>query len=131
MVEEFSALPIGRLRVLRSFDEIQLPKMRRGIVFVFAAWSVPAVAGLRRFTKILLPLDTRSLDLVVLDTDCLNEDSASQLFGIPSFSTGGWGETIWIRDGRIVARELAHTASDSVMEAYTRGLIDDGTAYGA
>jgi len=128
MVEKHSAIPIARLRVLQSFDQVHLPDMRRGIIFVFAAWSGPAVIGLQRFTKVIELLDTRSLDLVVLDTDCLTEDSAPQLFGVPSFTTGGWGETIWIRDGRVFARALAHTAPESMIEQHTRGLLDDHAA---
>ena|SRR6266567_5327869 len=127
-VGKHSALPIERLRVLRSFDEVQLARMRRGVVFVFAAWSGSAVMGLQRFTKVMKSFDTRSLDLVVLDIDCLTEDSASQLFGVPSFTTGGWGETLWIRDGRIVARELAHTAPEGLIEQHTKRLLDDNVA---
>lgn len=125
MVEKHSAIPIARLRVLQNFDEVQLSDVRRGIIFVFAAWSGPAVMGLQRFTKVIQPLDTRSLDLVVLDTDCLTEDSVAQLFGVPSFSSGGWGEAIWIRDGCIIARVLAHTAPESMIERHTRELLDD------
>jgi hypothetical protein len=128
MVTEHSAIPIERIRVLRSFDEVYLPQMRRGIVFVFAAWSGPAVMGLQRFTKGIKSLDTHSLDLVVLDIDCLTEDSATQLFGTPSFTTGGWGETIWIRDGSIIARQLAHAAPESLIEQHTRELLDDNAA---
>jgi len=127
-VEKHSALPIQRLRVLRSFDEVRLAQMRYGVVFVFAAWSGPAVEGLQRFTKVMKSLDIRSLDLVVLDIDCLTEDSASQLFGVPSFTTGGWGETLWVRDGRVIARVLAHTAPESSIEQHTRELLDDNAA---
>lgn len=127
-VEKHSAIPIARLRVLQSFDEVHLPDMRRGIVFVLAAWSGPAVIGLQRFTRVIQSLDTRSLDLVVLDTDCLTEDSAALLFGAPSFTTGGWGETIWIRDGHVLARVLAHTAPESMIEQHTRELLHDNAA---
>jgi len=128
MVEKHSAIPIAHLRVLQSFDEVHLPDMRRGIIFVFAAWSGPAVLGLQRFTRVISSLDTRSIDLVVLDTDCLTEDSATQLFGAPSFATGGWGETIWIRDAHVIARVLAHTTPESLIEQHTRGLLDDNAA---
>jgi hypothetical protein len=124
-VEKYSAIPIARLRVLQSFDEIHLPDMRRGIIFVLAVWSGPAVMGLQRFTKAIQLLDTHSLNLVVLDTDCLTEDSAAQLFGAPGFTTGGGGETIWIRDGRVFARVLAYSAPESLIEQHTRGLLDD------
>lgn len=128
MVEECSAIPMARLRVLQAFDEVHLPDMRRGIIFVFAGWSGPALVGLRRFTKAIQSLDTRSLDLVVLDTECLTEESAAELFGTPSFTTGGWGETMWVRDGQVVARVLAHTAPEPLMVQYTRELLQDQTA---
>lgn len=128
MVEKHSAIPIARLRLLQSFDEVQLSDMRRGIIFVLAPWSGPAVMGLQRFTKAIQSLDTHSLDLVVLDIDCLTEDSATQLFGAPSFTTGGWGETIWIRDGGVTARVLAHTAAESMIEQHTRELLHDNAA---
>jgi hypothetical protein len=124
-VEKHSAIPMSHLRVLQSFDEVHLSEMRRGIIFVLAAWSAPAVMALQRFTKIIRSLDTHSLDLVVLDTDCLTENSATQLFGAPSFTSGGWGETIWVRDGCIIARVLAHTAPHSLIEQHTRELLDD------
>jgi hypothetical protein len=127
-VEKYSAIPMAHLRVLQSFDEVHLSEMRRGIIFVLAAWSGAAVMGLQRFTKVIKSLDTRSLDLVVLDTDCLNEDSATQLFGAPSFTTGGWGETIWVRDGRIIAQVLAHSAPESLIDQHTRELFDDNVA---
>jgi hypothetical protein len=128
MVEKYSAMPVERLRVLRSFEELQLSLIRRGIVFVFAAWSGPAVMALQRFTKALKTIDTDSLDLVVLDIDSLAEESAAQLFGNEGFTTGGWGETIWVRDGRAVARELTHTASEALIEQHTRGLLEDHAA---
>lgn len=124
MVENRSAIPMERLRVLRSFDGLHLPEMQRGIVFVFAAWSVPAVMGFQRLTKMIKTLDTGSLDLVVLDIDCLTAESAELLFGAPGFTTGGWGETLWVRDGQIVARALGHSAPDALIEEYTRGLLD-------
>src|SRR5688572_3002102 len=128
MVEKHSAIPVERLRVLRRFDELELPRMRRGIVFVFAAWSGPAVMGFKRFTTVMKSIKTGSLDLVVLDTDCLSEDSSAQLFGVPSFTTGGWGEILWVRDGRIVARELGHTTRHSLIEQHTKELLDDDSA---
>ena len=60
----------------------------------------------------------------VLDIDCLTEDSATELFGAPSFTTGGWGETIWIQNGRVVARELAHKASEALIQQPTKVLLD-------
>src|SRR5688572_22684371 len=128
MVEKYSSIPMDRLRVLRSFDEVHLPNIRCGIVFVFAGWSGYSVLGLQRFTKLIKSFDTGSLDIVILDTDCLTEGSAKELFGSDSFTPGGWGEAVWIRDGQVVARELTHVASEVLMAEHTRSLLDESKA---
>ena len=125
MVEKCSAVPLARLRVLQSVDGIEPANMRRGIIFVFAAWSGPAIMGFKRFTRVIQSLDTGDFDLVVLDIDCLTADLAAELFGGPGFTSGGGGETIWIRDGVVFARELSHAAPESLMEQHTRGLLDE------
>jgi hypothetical protein len=128
MVEKNSAIPVDRFRVVRSFDALRLSEIRRGIVFVFAAWSVPAVVAFQRFTRIMKSIETRTLDLVVLDTDCLTQNSAGELFGDGDFTSGGWGEVIWIRDGQVVARTVARDGSEVFLEEHTKGLLDDGVA---
>jgi hypothetical protein len=128
MVEKYSSIPMDRLRVLRNFDDVHLPNIRRGILFIFAAWSGPSALGLQRFTKLIKSFDTGSLDVVILDIDCLTEGFAKELFGSDSFTIGGWGEAAWIRDGRVVARELTHIASERVMAEHTRSLLDENRA---
>lgn len=125
MVEKYSSIPMDRLRVLRNFDEVHLSNIQCGIIFVFAAWSAPSVLGLKRFTKVIKSFETTSLDVVVLDIDCLTESFANDIFGSDGFTPGGWGEAVWIRDGRIVARELAHNASEASMFEHTKGLFND------
>jgi hypothetical protein len=128
-VEKYSAIPIERLRVLSCFEDVRLTDMRRGVVFVFAAWSGPAVMGLKRFTRVMSSFDTHSLDLVILDIDCLTADSATQLFGTDGFRAGGNGETIWVRGGRIVAREIAAPDnSEHLLQQHTKALLDDPTS---
>lgn len=126
IVENYSQLPAGRLRIVDRFEDVRLTGIRRGIVFVFASWSGPAVVALRRFTRVMSSLDTRLLDLVVLDTDCLAEDAATHLFGTDGFRAGGNGETLWVRDGRIVAREIAApAASEPWLVRHTNDLLQD------
>jgi hypothetical protein len=128
MVEKNSAIPVDRFRVVRSFDALRLSEIRRGIVFVFAAWSVPAVVAFQRFTRIMKSIETRTLDLVVLDTDCLTQNSAGELLGDEDFTFGGWGEVIWIRDGKVVARTIARDGSEVFLEEHTKGLLDADVA---
>ena len=123
MVQKHSALPIERLRVVSRFEDVRLTEIRRGIVFVFAAWSGPAVVAFQMFTRVMSELPTGSLDLVVLDTDCLTAESATQLFGTGGFIAGGYGETIWVRDGVIVAREIAVPFRVQALRDHTRELL--------
>lgn len=82
MVETNSAVPMDQLRVARSLEELRLSNADRGIIFVFAAWSGPTVMAFQRFTRVMKSMDTRSLDVVVLDTDCLTQVSAAQPFNL-------------------------------------------------
>jgi hypothetical protein len=124
VVREHSALPENRLRILDSFGDVGMAAMRRGVIFVFAAWSGPAVVGLRKFTKSMAMLPTNMLDLVVLDIDCLASDDALQLFGDSGFRANGSGEVIWVRDGLAVAREMAFCTDDQVLFEHTRKLVE-------
>jgi len=112
-----------RLRVVSRFEDVRLTEIRRGVVFVFAVWSGPAVLAFRRFTQVMSEFPTGSLDLVVLDTDCLTAESSTQLFGTDGFRAGGDGETIWIRDGVIVAIEIAAPSSEQALRDHTRKLL--------
>lgn len=123
MVQKNSILSVERLRVLNRFEDVRLTEIRRGVVFVFAAWSGPAVVALKRFTQVMSELPTSSLDLVVLDTDCLTAESATKLFGTDGFRAGGYGETIWVKDGVVIAREIAAPASEQALRDHTRELL--------
>lgn len=80
--------------------------------------------GFRRFTQIIKPFVAEPLDLVVLDNDCLTGAAAKELFGDGSFIPGGWGEAIWIRDGKVIAREFAHKGSEGLMIEHTRAVLN-------
>ena len=115
--------PMELLRVVGRLEDVRLTNIRRGVVFVFAAWSGPAAVALRRFTQVMNELPTSSLDLVVLDTDCLTAEFATELFGTDGFQAGGYGETIWIRDGVVVAREIAAPGGEQALRDHTRALL--------
>ena len=68
-------------------------------------------------------MPTGSLDLVVLDTDCLTPECATQIFGTDGFRPGGWGETIWVRDGVVFAREIAAPACEQALADHIRELL--------
>ncbi len=75
------------------------------------------------FTQVMSELATSPLDLVVLDTDCLTNESATQLFGTDGFRAGGYGETIWVRDGVVVAREIPVPGGEQALRDHTRELL--------
>jgi hypothetical protein len=64
----------------------------------------------------------------VLDIDCLSLYCAGELLGVEDFSFGGWGEVIWIRDGKVVARTIARDGSEVFLEEHTKGLLDADVA---
>lgn len=102
-VQKYSELPFERLSVVQNLSEFRLSDIHLAVVFVFAEWSGPAVMAFPRFTHLLSTLDLGSLDIIILDNDCMSGDDMVRLFG---HVFHGAGETLWIRDGKVVA-ELA------------------------
>lgn len=71
----------------------------RAIVFVMAYWSGPSAGALGLLAKVLSDIEPRPR-LLVCDIDEIPASDVS-IFG----RLGGWGETFWVREGRIVASE--------------------------
>lgn len=120
-LKKHSEMPVEQLRVVQSLRELNPQSIRLGIVFIFAAWSGPAVAAFERLTKILSSIETSKLDLIVLNTDDLDREQ-----NLPTWAEtrGGWGETIWIRDGQPVAQlRLGKPVHDEEIISHTRCLI--------
>lgn len=120
VVRNVTELPFDRLRVVRRVADLRLASIRAGVLFVFAAWSGPAHVALRRVTRALSSLDLGSLEVVVLDNDGTTSEDMVRLFG---HALSGAGETLWIRDGRIVAEEAAcRPGSEALIIAHTNEL---------
>ncbi len=123
VLKKHTKMPFERLRVVRHLDEANVSSIRRGIVFIFAVWSGPAVIAFERFTRVLAGIDTTGLDLVVLDTDCLTPEAGLALW---RSNIGGGGETLWIRDGVVVARSLLYVPdSEPGLVRHTQDLLDE------
>lgn len=74
-------------------------------------------------------LPTTPLELVVIDIDCLTNDHLKLLFSGANFPVGGNGETVWVRDGSIVAREItAPPSSEQALREHTRKLLEETIA---
>lgn len=128
ILEKHSSIPMERLRIVTRAEDFHLAEMRRGVIFVFAAWSGPAHLGFQTFIQVLSEFVMSSLELVVLDIDCLTNELANQLFGAPGFTTGGYGETIWIKDGIVTAREMAKADKKQLLRDHTKNLLNDNAA---
>jgi hypothetical protein len=122
-VRKNSELPFERMRVIQNLDELQVANIQRAVVFVFAIWSGPALTGLRRLTRLLANLDIGSLDVIILDNDCMSADEMIRTFG---HVFHGAGEVIWIQDSRVVAELSAfRPESEPQILAHTRDLLND------
>ena len=100
-VREQSALPFERLTVIRRFEDLPLGRIRRGIVYFFAGWSGLSLTYFHRMTMVLAPWADTNLQIYVVDIDCVPGDFMMSTFG--HSHPAGSGETVWVRDGRIVS----------------------------
>jgi hypothetical protein len=125
IVEKYSALPSEHFRVVDKFEDVRISEIRRGIIFVLAAWSGPSIFAFRKFTEILTRLRTDSLELIVLDIDCLTAESATKLFGDATFRLGGGGEVAWVRKGCIVSRAMSFHETEQILHDHTTALLGD------
>src|SRR5436190_11378302 len=97
----YSRLPLERIRYVPDADAATVRSIRRGVLFLMAFWSGGAVQAFAKLTEVLARLDPEGLlGLVVADVD-----GSPQLYELPEFKgkVHGWGETAWVRDGRIIA----------------------------
>jgi hypothetical protein len=51
VLKRHSEIPLERLRIVRKLDELDFPSLNRAIVFIFAAWSGPAIVALSKASK--------------------------------------------------------------------------------
>jgi hypothetical protein len=125
VLKKHAKMPFERLRVVLQLDQLHVSTIRRGIIFIFAVWSGPAFVAFHRLTGVLADIDTTGLDLVVVDIDCLTAEVGRELCGR---NPGGMGETLWVRDGVVVARSALYTPdSEPEMIQHTHDLMDRST----
>ncbi len=95
---------LQHVEVVSEFTATQLQSMKRGVLFVCALWSGPARQGLVEFKRFAAKHRSGNLQIVILDTD-----GVQPIYELldPRFQKlfGGWGEVLWIRDGKVVHAE--------------------------
>jgi hypothetical protein len=126
-MDEFEIVIQKYCNIDRSFlafaDDDKLPKLKTGIIFIFAVWSGPAIAQFGLLTKILSKLELGKFKVFVLDTDTLNiEYLAEQGIKTPH----GWGETDWIKNHRIEHFLARYNEVDTqTIISYTNDLLSE------
>lgn len=101
LIKKNSAIPIEQLIVIEQKESLRVTEIKLGIIFIFAAWSGPAIKAFQAFTKVISEQPKNLCSYLVLDIDCLNNDRPAQLLGIPSFQPTGSGEILWVKDGAV------------------------------
>ena len=96
-LERSCPLPAGRVR---EWGPAPLDEIDVGIVFIFAGWSAPSIAAFRRLTSMLATeFPEARIPVLVVNADDVSPDEHWDMLGIQSH---GWGETAWVRNGRII-----------------------------
>jgi hypothetical protein len=123
MVRKYSAIPLDRLQIICNPVDLHLERIRRGVLFIFAAWSGQAVMAWQRLTRLLGSRDFEPLDLIVMDIECMTTQEMTQILGR---TLHGQGETFWIRDGKLVASlEMHKSEMELLILSYTKRLLDE------
>jgi hypothetical protein len=122
MVRKYSALHSERVQLVVDIRDFQLSQVRRGIVIIFAAGNGQAVMALQRLTRFLAARDD-SINLIVIDIESMTMQEMKQWFGREFH---GQGETLWIRDGKVVAflDTYAHDSEVWLLNNFKR-LLDE------
>lgn len=125
MVRKYSAVPFARVKLIRDIADFQLAQVRRGIGIIFAAGNGQSVLALERLTRFLVARDL-PIELIVIDMESMTIQEMKRLFGRLFH---GQGETLWIRDGEVIAFLDAYAADAEVLLLnFSRQLLDEGAA---
>ena len=121
MVRKYSAVPYEHLQIIRDITVFQLSNTDRAIVLIFAAWSGHSVLALQRITASLSRRDLDFLEIIVIDIESMTGQDMIRSFGRVFH---GYGETLWIREGKVVAQlEAFEPESQPEILANTKKLL--------
>src|SRR5258708_1472965 len=121
MVRKYSVVPFERVKLIRDIADFQLSDVRRGVVLIFTAVSGYAVLALQKLTRFMAVRD-QSIDLIVIDVESMTTQEMKQCFGREFY---GHGETLWIRDGKVVALLDAYTPeTEGLLGSYFKRLLE-------
>jgi hypothetical protein len=120
--QELGEIPpshVSRLRFLAESDRSVIATIGLGVLFVIAFWSGPSRKAFAELKRVLAKTDPSGrLEFVVVDTD-----GCPDLYEAPEFvgKIHGYGETAWIKDGKIVCTADGHHSE--CFEDFTHQLL--------
>lgn len=104
-------LPANRLQTPR-LEELDLPSVQKGIIFILALWSGQARASFRLLCRELsLSKPPDDLTIMVINIDEYDPLTLQHILGMRPPS--GVGETIWIKAGKILFIDNGYTDEPS------------------
>lgn len=116
-----SKLPIERIQYFPESDTSLIDGVERGVLFIIAWWSGPAVQAFSLLGEVLGRLDPEgTLEFLVIDTD-----GARPFYFHPAFkgTLHGSGETAWIQGG-VIQRTSGLGYNPDCFESNTKRLLD-------
>jgi hypothetical protein len=124
-LSRWSPLTHPRLRYVADADETTIASIDCGVFVFLAFWSGGACLSYRRLMETLQAPRAQEIDVVIAD-----HDGTEALWHHPDFVTQtdagvfsrlhGYGETFWIRAGRIVAFTSGKDGYKSIPECLDR-----------
>jgi hypothetical protein len=118
-------LPEEILVVMASDNGLNTSSIPKGILFLMAVWSGGARQAFHCLKQVLSRINLDGLKVYVLNVDGMSIEFCQQQ--LSGFQLGGWGETFWIRDGKIQRSLLKYTSEErNIVEEYTRELLGQG-----
>jgi len=90
-------------RYVEEDEHFDITSIRCGILFFMAFWSGPARQAYGELKRFLAELDPGGqVELIVIDVDGCTKLCKLPEFGVRTIR-GGYGETAWVHNGRIVS----------------------------
>lgn len=104
--------PRGTEVVVHHGAEFPLPSsIERGVVYVLANWSGPALVSLRKLMAMLETVDATGFQVHVFNTDFMSAQFINAYGKFPS--SGGWGECFWIKNGKVIYSDGGYYREDA------------------
>lgn len=120
VAKKYALIEESRLILVRSLDDLIPSQIRCGIVFFLAVWSGPSMVAYGTLNKSLATLELGDLRMYVASIDILTREFVQEHFAETRLG-GGWGETFWIRDGKVIHELQGYDAKQAEqIEEYTR-----------